>query len=91
MEGSHAEEGFVGGNHSRASSRGRKRLERERRREQQRMQEGNQTKYDLDEGSSQGERTMSYIPEQSHHNDREGELENLRKQVKDLEIELRGR
>ena len=34
---------------------------------------------------------MSYIPEQSRLSDQEQELKNLRKQVKDLEIELRGR
>ena len=34
---------------------------------------------------------MSYILEQSRRNDRERELKNLRKQVKDLEIELKGR
>ena len=34
---------------------------------------------------------MSYIPEQSRRSDQERELKNLRKQVKDLEIELRGR
>ena len=33
---------------------------------------------------------MFYIFEQSRLNDRERELENLQKQVKDLEIELRG-
>ena len=33
---------------------------------------------------------MSYIPEQSRRSDQERELKNLRKQVKDLEIELRG-
>ena len=65
MEGPLAKEGSVGtgGNHSRASSRGQRRLERERRREQQHMQEGHQTKLDLDEGSSEEERTVSYILE----------------------------
>ena len=33
---------------------------------------------------------MFYIFEQSRLNDRERELENLQKQVKDLEIKLRG-
>ena len=33
---------------------------------------------------------MLYILKQSRLNDRERELENLQKQVKDLEIELRG-
>ena len=43
------------------------------------MQEGHHTGHDSNEGSLQGERTMSYIPEQSHRNNRERELENLRK------------
>lgn len=34
---------------------------------------------------------MSYIPMQSQQRDRLQELENLRKQVNDQEIELRGR
>ena len=55
MEGPHAEEGSVRENHLRASSQGQRRLEREHKREQQRMQEGHQTKLDSDEGSSQGE------------------------------------
>nr|POF24663.1 hypothetical protein CFP56_67237 [Quercus suber] len=33
---------------------------------------------------------MSYILERPHRNDRLRELENLRKQVNDLEIEIRG-
>ena len=41
------------------------------------MLEGYQTKHDSNKGSSQGERIVSYIPEQSHRNDRERELENL--------------
>lgn len=39
MEGLHADEGFVGGNHSKASLRGCRRLEKESRGEQQCMQE----------------------------------------------------
>ena len=54
------------------------------------VKEGHQTRHDLDKGSSQGERIVLYILEQSRLNDRERELENLQKQVKDLEIELRG-
>lgn len=48
------------------------------------------TKYDSNEGSFQRERTISYIPERSYCSDWEWEMENLWKQVKDLEIELRG-
>ena len=55
MEGLHANEGLVGGNHSRASSRDRRMLERERRKEQQHVQEGYHTRHDFNEGSSQGE------------------------------------
>ena len=33
---------------------------------------------------------MNYIPKGSHCSDQKRELENLQKQVKDLEIELRG-
>ena len=66
MEVPHADEGFVEGNHLRASSRGHRRLEREGRKEQQRMQEGYQTRHDSDERSSQKEQTVSYIPKLSH-------------------------
>ena len=71
MEGLHVDEGLVGGNHLRASSRGHRRLEREHRREQQRMQKGHQNRYDSKEGSSQREQTVSYIPKQSHCSDKE--------------------
>ena len=54
------------------------------------MQDGHETRVDLNEGSSYGKRTVSYVPEQSCRGDRQKELENLRKQVNDLEIELRG-
>ena len=53
--------------------------------------EGYQTEQDSDEGFSQGELIVSYIPKWSHQSNQELKLENLRKQVKDLEIELRGR
>ena len=55
------------------------------------MQDGHETRVDSDERSSQGERTISYAPKRSHRGDRKRELENLRKQVNDLKIELRGR
>ena len=81
MEGPHVEEGSVGpkGNHSRASSWGQKRVEREQRREQDCMQDGHQTKLDLNEGSSQGERIVSYIPEQSYRSERVQKRGTLRK------------
>ena len=90
MEGPYADEGSVEGNHLRASFRGHKRLEMEYIKEQKCMQKGYQTRHDSDERFSQGERTMNYIPEGSHCSDQKRELENLQKQVKDLEIELRG-
>ena len=55
------------------------------------MQDGHETRVDLDEGSSQGERTVSYVPKRSRQGDRQREPQNLRKQVNDLEIELKGR
>ena len=55
MEGLHVGEGSVEGNHSRASSKGHRRLEREYRNEQQHMQDGHKTRLDSDKGSSQGE------------------------------------
>lgn len=55
------------------------------------MPDGHETKVDSDEGSSQGERTVSYVVERSCQEDRQRELENLQKQVNDLEIELRER
>ena len=54
------------------------------------MQEGHRIKLNLDEGSSQREQIVSYVPEQSYCSKWDQELENLRKQVKELEIELRG-
>ena len=48
MEGSLVREGSSRGNYSRASSRDRKRLEREYRREQQYMQDGHEIRVDSD-------------------------------------------
>ena len=55
------------------------------------MQDGHETRVDLDEGSSQGERTVSYVPKRSRQGDQQREPQNLQKQVNDLEIELKGR
>lgn len=55
------------------------------------MQDEHETILDSDEGSLQGERTVSYIPKWSQRIDRLRELENYRKQVNDLEVELRGK
>nr|POF00474.1 hypothetical protein CFP56_55146 [Quercus suber] len=54
------------------------------------MYDRHKTRVDFDGGSSHGERTVSYIPEQPHRSDRLRELDNLWKQTNDLEIELRG-
>ena len=34
---------------------------------------------------------MSYMPEGSYHSDWDREMESLRRQIKDLELEMRGR
>lgn len=67
-----------------------RRLEKEWRSEQDRMQDGHQTRPDSDEGSLQGERTIFYALEQSYRSEQDQGLENLRKKVKELEIEIRG-
>jgi len=69
MEGLCDGEGSAGGNQLRASSRDWRRQERERKREQKHMQDGHETIVDSDEGSSQGERTMSNVPERSRRRD----------------------
>lgn len=51
MEGPQAKEGEAR-NHSKALSRDQRRLERERRREQQHIQDGHEMRVDSDEGSS---------------------------------------
>lgn len=45
---------------------------------------------DLDEGSSQRERSISHVPERSYHSEWDQEIEYLWKQVKELELEIRG-
>lgn len=52
MEGPQAKKGFMAGNRSKALSWDQRRLERERRREQQHMQDGHEMRVDYDEGSS---------------------------------------
>lgn len=49
MEGPQDGEGFVAGNRSKASSLSQRRLARERRREQQHMQDGHEMRVDSDE------------------------------------------
>lgn len=48
------------------------------------MQDGHETRVDSDEASSHGERLVS-----SYHSEQDQEIENLRIQVKELEIETR--
>ena len=48
------------------------------------MQDGHETRVDSDDASSHGERLVS-----SYHSEQDQEIENLRKQVKELEIETR--
>lgn len=51
MENLHVEKGSTGG----TSSKGRRRLERERRKEQRHIQDGHKARVNSDKGSSQGE------------------------------------
>ena len=75
MERPHAGEGSMGskGNRSRVSSRGQRRMERER----DHMQDGHEIRVDSDEASSQGERSVSYVPEHSYRSEQDQEIENL--------------
>lgn len=52
MEGPQAKEGFMAGNRSKALSQDQRRLQRERRKEQQHMQDGHEMRVDSDEGFS---------------------------------------
>ena len=54
------------------------------------MQDGHKTKVDSNKGSSHGERSVSYVPERSYRSELDQEIENLRKQVKEQELERRG-
>ena len=53
--------------------------------------DGHETQDDSHTALSHGERTVSYEPEGSYHNDQDRELERLRRQVKELEAWLRRR
>ena len=90
MGGPYVEEGSTRGNHLRASLRGHRRLEMECRREQQHMQEGHHTRHDSDKGSSQGNKLCLISLRDLISMIGKKELENLQKQVKDLEIKLKG-
>ena len=54
------------------------------------MQDGHETRLDSDEGFLQGKRLVSYVIKHSYHSERDQEIENLRKQVREVEIEIRG-
>ena len=54
------------------------------------MQDGHETRLDSDKGFLQGKRLVSYVIEHSYHNERDQEIENLRKQVREVEIEVKG-
>lgn len=92
MEDPHANQELVRsrGNRSRGSSRAQRRIEREQKREQNLRQDGQETHLDLDEASSPGERIVSYVSESLYQSDRNREIEILRKQIKELELEMRG-
>ena len=53
-------------------------------------QDRHETRLDSDEGSLQGERSVSNVHEHSYHSEFDREIKNLWKQVKELEIEIRG-
>nr|POE94175.1 hypothetical protein CFP56_17505 [Quercus suber] len=53
------------------------------------MQDVHEMRLDSDEGSLQGERSVSNVPKHSHHSEQDREIENLQKQVRELEIEIR--
>ena len=46
---------------------------------------------DSDDGSSQGERLVSNVPQHSHRSKWDCEIENPQKQVREFEIEIKGR
>ena len=53
--------------------------------------EGQGTQDDSHATSSQGERTLSYVLKGSNHNDRDSKLENLWRQVRELELKASSR
>ena len=54
-------------------------------------QDGQETQGDSHTESSKRERTVSYMPKGSYHSDWDCELENLRQQVRELELKARSR
>lgn len=53
------------------------------------MQDGHETRLDSDKRSSQGERSVFNVPEHSHRSERDRKIENLQKEVKKLQIEIK--
>ena len=76
---------------SKGSSRGSSWQERRQKRDQDRWYEEHWEQPNSGEGFSQLYQSTSYIPKQEHYDRRDQELERLRKQVRDLELEVRGR
>nr|POF20742.1 hypothetical protein CFP56_65270 [Quercus suber] len=81
---------FVG-SHSRGSSQGLRRHEREKKRDLDHMHKEQAIRLDSREGFWQGYRSTSYIPKQVIPKGRAQEQEHLHKQVKKLELEVWGR
>ena len=48
------------------------------------MQDGHETRLD-------SKRSIYYVPEKFYRSEQDQEVENLRKQIKELEIEIKGR
>ena len=72
------------------SSRGSRWQERRQKRDQDYRHEEHVKWPDSREGSSQGYRSASYIFEQEQYKKRDQELEHLCKQVRNLDLEVRG-
>ena len=86
----HANKGPMGsgGNRSKGSSRVLRLVEQERRKERC-GHDGHETQDDSHATSSQGESTVSYMPEGSYHGDRDHEPESPRRQIRELELKTR--
>ena len=93
MEGLHANQESIGsrGNCSKGLSQAQRRIERERKREQDLRLDRHETRLDSDEASFRGERTVSYVLEPSYQSDHDHKIESLQKQIKELELEKRCR
>ena len=82
--GGHAESGSIG------SSRGSTWLERRQKRHEDRERERREEESSLGEGSHQTHRIMSGASGHGQHDERHQELKQLRRLVRDLELETRG-